>query len=47
LENNFKEKKYIIDEIYKSYVLKDISYLLKIEKADAFTMMLKILSSQV
>jgi predicted AAA+ superfamily ATPase len=46
LETEFKEKKYIIDEIYKSYVLKDISHLLKVEKEDAFMMMLKILASQ-
>ena len=47
LETEFKEKKYIIDEIYKSYVMKDISYLLKVEKIDAFIIMLKILSSQI
>jgi predicted AAA+ superfamily ATPase len=47
LETEYKEKKYIIDEIYKSYVSKDISFLLKIEKEDAFMMMLKILASQI
>jgi predicted AAA+ superfamily ATPase len=47
LETEYKEKKYIIDEIYKSYVAKDISYLLKIEKVDSFEIMLKILSTQL
>ena len=47
LETEKLEKKYIIDEIYKSYVLKDISYLLKIEKPDAFMFILKILSTQI
>ncbi len=47
IENEIQEKKYIIDEIYKSYVMKDISYLLKIDKVDAFIMLLKILASQI
>lgn len=47
LENEISEKKYIIDEIFKSYLLKDLSYLMKIEKMDAFSILLKILSSQI
>ena len=46
LETEFSEKKAMIDEIYRSYVSKDISYLLKIEKEEAFMMMLKIIASQ-
>lgn len=47
LEDQALEKKIIIDEIYKSYILKDVWYLLKVEKMDAFNMLLKILSSQI
>jgi predicted AAA+ superfamily ATPase len=46
LETVLQEKKQVIDEIFKSYVAKDISYLMHIDKADAFIMMIKILASQ-
>jgi uncharacterized protein len=46
LEKTLADKIKIIDEIYKSYIEKDISYLLKIEKLDVFSSLLKILASQ-
>jgi len=46
LETELLEKKAMIDEIYKSYIIKDISYWLRIEKEEAFMMMLKLVASQ-
>lgn len=42
-----EEKLKIIDEIYQSYLEKDISYLLGIKKTEAFTNLFKLISSQV
>ncbi len=47
LEEKFKEKIKIIDEIYHSYLEKDISYLLKVERVDAFSSLVKNLASQI
>ena len=47
LEEKLNEKKRIIDEIFHSYLEKDISYLLKVERVDAFSSLTKILASQV
>jgi predicted AAA+ superfamily ATPase len=41
------EKVQIIDEIYRSILEKDIAYLLKVDKTDAFSALIKILSSQI
>lgn len=46
LEDTVDQKSRIIDEIYKSYLEKDISFLLKVEKLDAFSSLVKILASQ-
>lgn len=46
LEKSFSEKIKIIEEIYRSYIEKDISYLLKVEKIDAFNLLIKILAGQ-
>jgi len=46
LEDTFSEKLAVIHEIYTSYVEKDLSYWLKIEKPEVFTSLLKILSHQ-
>ncbi len=40
------EKIRVIDEIYKRYIEKDISYLLHVEKTEAFGNMTKMLASQ-
>lgn len=45
-ENNLEEKKKIIDEIYRSYIEKDIVSLLNIDRPDAFSLLIKILASQ-
>lgn len=42
-----EEKTRIIDEIYRSYLEKDISLLLKVEKLDVFSSLVKILASQI
>lgn len=46
LEDSLIEKRRIIDEIFQSYLEKDISYLLKIEKTESFIGLIKILASQ-
>lgn len=47
LETESNEKRKIIDEIYRSYLERDISYLLRVEKTDAFNSLIKILASQI
>ena len=42
-----REKLRLIDEIYRSVLEKDIAYLLKLDKPDAFSALIKILASQV
>jgi len=46
LENELAEKNKLISEIFRSYIEKDIAYLLKVERIDAFSMLIKILASQ-
>ncbi len=41
------EKLRIMDEIFRSYIEKDIGYLLGVERIEAFGQMIKILASQV
>ena len=45
-EDTLEEKTRIISEIYGSYMEKDIAYLLKIEKLEAFSSLVKILAGQ-
>jgi predicted AAA+ superfamily ATPase len=47
LEPELAEKTHIIDDIYRSVLEKDISYLLKVDKTEAFIGLIKVLSSQV
>jgi len=47
LASEQKEKIRIIDEIYRSILEKDIAYLLKVNKTEAFSALIKVLSSQV
>jgi hypothetical protein len=47
LENEIKEKRIIVDEIFHSYLEKDISYLLKIENPEIFGDLIKILAAQI
>ncbi|MGD8531222.1 MAG: DUF4143 domain-containing protein, partial [Syntrophobacterales bacterium] len=42
-----REKLRIIDEIYRSVLEKDIAYLLKLDKPDAFSDIMRMLASQV
>jgi uncharacterized protein len=46
LEDELKEKMRAIDEIYQGYIEKDIAYLLKVEKIDAFAQLIKVLADQ-
>jgi predicted AAA+ superfamily ATPase len=47
LEEELSEKLKMINEIYQGYIERDISYLLKVQKTDAFSNLVKIISSQV
>jgi uncharacterized protein len=46
LEVELKEKLRTIDDIYQSYIAKDIAFLLKVEKTDAFSSLIKVLANQ-
>lgn len=46
LDETIEEKRNTINEIYQSYIEKDISYLLKIKKAEALSNLLRLISSQ-
>ena len=47
LEQELSEKVHIIDEIYRSVLEKDIAYLLKVDKAEAFSSLISVLAGQV
>ncbi len=47
LEETLDGKRRIINEIYRSYIEKDIAYLLRIEHTEAFGLLMKILASQI
>lgn len=47
LEETLFEKINMIDEIYRSYIEKDISFFLGVERTDAFSKLIKILASQI
>lgn len=47
LEPERNEKNKIIDEIYRSVLEKDVAYLLKVGKTEAFSSLIKLLSSQI
>ena len=47
LEEEDKEKRRVIDDIFRSYIERDISYLLKVERIDAFSELIRLLSHQI
>lgn len=47
LEEKLNEKLKLINEIYQSYIERDISYLLKIHKTEAFSNLVKIMAAQI
>ncbi len=47
LADTGEKKRSVMDEIYRSYIEKDITGLLSVEKPDAFTSLLKIMASQI
>jgi len=46
LEETAAEKQKMIGEIYQSYLEKDISYLLKVQKTESFSKLVRIMASQ-
>jgi len=47
LEEKLSEKVRIIDEIYRSYLDKDVSYLIKSERVDVYSSLIKLLAGQI
>lgn len=47
LEETLEEKRRIIDEIYQSYLEKDITYLLRVQKTEAFSNLVRLMAAQV
>ncbi|MDH7513695.1 MAG: ATP-binding protein [Clostridiales bacterium] len=47
LEEKLDEKLKLMNEIYQSYIERDISYLLKVKKTDAFSNLVKIMGAQI
>ena len=47
LENKIIEKRKYINEIYSSYIEKDISFLLNVQRIDAYEMLIKVLAGQI
>lgn len=47
LEPELRDKIRTIDEIYQGYMEKDITYLLRVEKIEAFSSLIKLLADQV
>lgn len=47
LEKERREKVFIINDIFHSYLEKDISYFLKIERVDAFSDLIRIISGRI
>lgn len=47
LEEEYKEKAAIINEIYQSYIERDIVYLLRVHKTEAFGNLMKIIAGQI
>jgi predicted AAA+ superfamily ATPase len=46
LETEVREKRRVMDDIYQGYLTKDIAYLLKVEKIEAYGQLLKTLADQ-
>lgn len=47
LEDKIIEKRKYIKEIYSSYIEKDISFLLNVQRVDAYEMLIKVLAGQI
>ncbi len=46
-EDLYEDKLMFLEEIFKSYIERDIVYLLKIERPDSFSSLIKLLSAQI
>jgi len=47
IAEELKEKRMIIDEIYQSYIMRDIAYLLQVQKIDSYSKMVRALAAQM
>jgi len=41
------EKRMVIDEIYQSYIMRDIAFLLQVQKLDSYSKLIRVLSAQI
>ena len=46
LEQEGREKSRVMEEIYQGYIIKDIAYLLKVEKIEAYGQLMRVLADQ-
>lgn len=46
LESEVREKRRVMDEIYQGYIMRDIAYLLRVEKTEAYGNLIRTLASQ-
>lgn len=47
LSDKLEDKKSVMDEIYQSYLIKDVSFLLGVRETESFTELVRVLSSQI
>jgi len=47
LEETIEEKRGVIEELYQSYLERDIVYLLGVQKTESFTALVKVMASQI
>lgn len=46
IAENLTEKRMVIDEIYQSYIMRDIGYLLQVQKIDSYSKLIRALAAQ-
>lgn len=47
LADELKEKRMLIDEIYQSYIMRDVAYLLQVQKLDSYSKLIHSLAAQL
>jgi len=47
IAENLTEKRMVIDEIYQSYIMRDIGYLLQVQKIDSYSKLIRALAAQI
>ena len=47
IAEDLTEKRMVIDEIYQSYIMRDIAFLLQVQKLDSYSKLIRVLSAQI